>query len=67
MAMLSPFYLKILATGCLVHFWCIFLDIKKSHKLFIHELMRLLGRKERKTNPYTIRNYFDICKYTGIQ
>ena len=37
MAMLSPFYLKILATGCLVHFWCIFFDIKKSHKLILYK------------------------------
>ena len=54
MAMLSPFYFKILATGCSLHFWCIFLDIKKSHKHIIHKLVRLWGRKERDSNPRTL-------------
>lgn len=47
----SFFCIKNLSTSCLVHFWCIFLDIKKSHKLFIHELVRLWVRKGRDSNP----------------
>ena len=55
MAMLSPFsYLKSLATVCLVHFWCIFLATKKTHKSILHILMSSIQRKERDSNPRTL-------------
>ena len=53
--MLSPFsYLKSLATVCLVHFWCIFLATKKTHKSILHILMSSIQRKERDSNPRTL-------------
>ena len=45
------FLFKILATGCLVHFWCIFFDIKKSHKHIIHKLVRPLGAEREGFEP----------------
>ena len=50
--MQSPFFfVKNLATDYLVHFWCIFFDIKKSHKSILQELVRPIWRRERDSNP----------------
>ena len=37
----------------LVHFWCIFLDIKKAHKIDNQFLVGFVERKERDSNPRT--------------
>ena len=57
--MQSPFFfVKNLATDYLVYFWCIFFDIKKSHKSILQELVRPIWRRER---DYVLSEHFTFA------